>query len=458
MLPVIKDKIAYYIPQGFIDGNNAPLIMDPLGLEQAASRGIERIVVSLERVVAFNNRGIAYFAQMFQTMRDRYGLQSAMYGYSPKLYEQINHFFGAKPPIDLYENARVMALFLGRMDVKTRILLFASEALAAGVMTVRLKELGYQACESVRHRSEFITRSESGGFDVLVDRTQLAQAAQPAGRYTRGNTVVYTAEANFDDYAARFDRRYHRASLAAGFSRFVFESSQLRLITPRGIDFLVMLAVEAAEYGATIVLAGLRENQIPAKLLEPLGDMGIETAPDFAQLMAAGDAKEEAAGAAMRKLKPPAKELIARVGVFLDATVHTLEALSGTLAARGEATVCSFKEESKEPIVSAVCGFYGQLAGLMVLAFPHGALKRACRFMVAQDEGIESLPQAAGDLTAIIMSRIVARLAEAKIELSTTQPRVFETIEALEGVLRDRRGVKVPIRFGEETFYFFLSR
>lgn len=458
MQPVIKDKIAYYQPQGFIDGNNAPLILDPLGLEQAVARGAERVVVSLERVVAFNNRGVAHFAQMFASVREKHGLRSALYGYSPKLFEQINHFFSNQPPVDLYENSRVMALFLGRLNTESRVLVFARDTMQAGLMTVRLKELGYAACEVVKYRGEFLQRIEAKQCDVSVDQTVLARSSGGEDRFVQGNTVVYTVNANFDEYAGAFDRRYHNGSLAVGFSRFVFEASALRLITPKGVDFLTTLAVEAAEWGAMIVLAGLKESQVPARLLESLGDAGVELAPDFAQLMAQREVIDTGAGAALRKFKPPTKELITKVGIFVDATVHTLEALCGVRAVRGAVAVAPFTAEAHKPLVCAACGFYGHYTGLMVLAFPHNTLRKACRFLLGDTIEEGQLPQAAADLTAIIMGRIVTVLDEAKTEIATTQPRTFATLPLLEETLRDRRGVMVHIGFGDETFYFFLSR
>ena len=456
MQPIIKDHIAYYVPQGFIDGNNAPLILDPIGLEQTAARGVERIAVSLERVVAFNNRGIAYFAQMFQSAQEKYGLKSALYGYSPKLYEQINRFFGDETPVDLFESGRVMALFLGRSERSTRVLLFAQNALQAGLMTVRIKELGYEKCEVAKQRGEFLTRSESGQYDVVVDRSRLAQSGLSPERTTRGNTVIYTVSTNLDEFVENFDGRYHQGSLSVGFSRFVFEASQLRVVTPKGIDFLTTLSVDAAEYGASIVLAGVKKSQIPQNLLDSLNDAGVETVPDFAELM---KGKEEAAGgAALRKFKPPAKELVSKVGIFADATVHTLEALSGIKAVRGAVAVAPFAADGRTPLVAAACGFYGDYTGLVVLAFPHGTLRKACRFLMGEDIPGDALPQAAADLSAIIMNRIVKVLHEQKAKIDTTQPRTFGDLASLEQMLHQRRGVMAHIAFEDETFYFFLSR
>lgn len=81
--------------------------------------------------------------------------------------------------------------------------------------------------------------------------------------HTRGNTVIYTMQEYIDTAITEsFDYRYHRNSLLVGFSLFIFDAAVVRSANTAGLHFFQKLAMESAEYGATICIAGLDRNRV----------------------------------------------------------------------------------------------------------------------------------------------------------------------------------------------------
>ena len=75
MKAVVKNGIAVFSPQGFLDGNSQNAFMSTEDIEAATNLKADMILVSLKKVVFFNRNGLDIFIKLFLKIRKKIILQ-----------------------------------------------------------------------------------------------------------------------------------------------------------------------------------------------------------------------------------------------------------------------------------------------------------------------------------------------------------------------------------------------
>ena len=71
MRPIIKNSIAVFHPQGFLDGNNAPFVIGISDRNFVLQKKCDAVLVSLKKVVFFNKNGITMLVDILRDIRDK---------------------------------------------------------------------------------------------------------------------------------------------------------------------------------------------------------------------------------------------------------------------------------------------------------------------------------------------------------------------------------------------------
>lgn len=462
MKPVVKNQVALFTPQGFIDGNNAPLVFEQNDVNYALRAGAKALVVSLEKAVMFNKNGYGFLEEAMETMVRKHGVETGFCDYAPRVYDQIMAFCGQSPKVNLYQSSKVMDLFLGTRKREGKVLVWNRNATLKNNLIVRLRAKGY-APEVVRTDEEYYEKLDKGGYDLVVDRTIVAMEGLTVAHHTKGNAVVYALSGYLDgSLAEHFDIGYHRNSLTVGFKLFVFESSEVKAINTHAVNFLSRLAVEGAEYGAIICIAGLDMTKISANFKESLTDMGVVFEESFDSVFKNESLMREAAsgGGGVRKTrKTLTKELIRHLPHFVDAAVGTVEAMTGIKAEKGKVAIEDFAVDLTEELLATSIGFYGDLDGMAILVFPARIAKKTCKLLLGEEEvKDDQVLDALSEFVNIIAGQAKNSLQKRNVSIQITLPRTFADLDAVQEVVEHRKGVQVNMRFDGEPFYLFLTR
>ncbi len=111
MRPVIKKNTAIFYPQGFLDGLNASIIIEPSDSGFVISKKPNAVFVSLKKIVFFNKKGLSILVDSLKIIQDKIHCAIGFCEYDDKKYKTILSMFDGDLEFSLFENLKVMSLF-----------------------------------------------------------------------------------------------------------------------------------------------------------------------------------------------------------------------------------------------------------------------------------------------------------------------------------------------------------
>ena len=299
MRPIIKNNIAVFHPQGFLDGNNAPFVIGISDRNFVLQKKCDAVLVSLKKVVFFNKNGITMLVDILRDIRGKTDAVVGFCDYDAKKYKTIFDMFKNDLDFSLFENMEVASLFAGpsKKCKDTKILVYSDDSDQKNQLAIELYERGYST--TIAKDKDFL-KSKRDSFQIVIENSYLGIYSSKIAAHIKGNVVVYTLQNYIDSsVSSAFDLNYHQNSLKVGFKLFVFDAARVSSMNVHGVNFLSKLSISAAEYGATICIAGLKSEKITNRFKNELEDSGILLYDSLYKFFEDNDIKNESGGAAV---------------------------------------------------------------------------------------------------------------------------------------------------------------
>lgn len=258
-----------------------------------------------------------------------------------------------------------------------------------------------------------------------------------------------------------FDIEYFRRNLLIGFKVFVFDMNRVKGINVHAVRFLNKLGVEAAEYGALLVIIGLNKKNIQPQLIEDLLDLGYLFFANEEEMFNSDEYKEamNSNEAIYKKSKKITKNFIKLLPYFVNSTISTVEMMTGVKAEKEPPKITEVTIDTSKNYVASSIGFYGDIDGMMILILTENLTKRISKILVGEEyKTKEELNDLVNEFANIILGTVKREIQKHDLKINVTLPKVFDEMKNLQNIVINRKGVEVKFYFEGEEFYFYLVR
>lgn len=464
MKAVVKNGIAVFYPQGFLDGNNTSSYLSIDVVENAANLNTDIILVSLKRVIFFNKNGLDTFIKLFYKIRKKNSAVVGFCDYDRKKYATIKNFYKEDISFSLFKTLDIAYLFSSSFKNQNKnILLFSSDKSQRTAMAIELHDNGHNPiiAQSLEEFNEKKAKKES--YDYIIDSTFLGQMGQKIGTRVTGNAIIYTVSSFLDaEINDRFNIEYHKNSLNVGFRLFIFDAYKVLSMNIHALNFFSKLSTSAAEYNATICFVGMKFDKTPKSFKETLEDSGILFYRHMDDILQNKELLKELGASSAANIKNKRtlnKKTIVELPNFVNAAAITLEMMTNSKAIKQSANVHNLIIEEKKDKVASSIGYYGDMDGMVILIFPLTIAKKACELLIGENtDDVELILDTLAELVNIVGGKIKTLLANEGIRVNITLPRTYNDIDSLLEVVDNRKGVQVELSFDKDKFLFFLTR
>lgn len=461
MKPIIKNKVAFFHPQGFIDGENAVDILTPLEEDQLAQIKPEGIFISLKKVIFFNKRGLSIIVEAMNRVKEKNGAIVGFCDYDIKKYDMILEMFKDDLAFSLFETLEIVLLYIGD-DLKNPkekdIIVYNEKSEQKNQLAMELYERGFTPVVA-KDGAEFLTKRKEADF--VIENSYLGSLDKTPTVFIKDNVIVYTLK-NFVDsnIAKTFDMTYHHNSLRVGFKVFLFDCTEVSSINVHGVEFITKLSVSAAEFGASLVVCGLNQRNITEKLTHDLEDAGIVIYGGMKDFFQDEEfLKEAQSSTSVAKTSSGiTKKLIESLPTIAEATLKTIETLSGYDVSRKSLNLQNLAPTNSEKAIGTSIGFYGELNGILVLVFEKEIAKKTCEILLEEDSNEGELLDALGEFVHIVGGKISQQLHKKGTKIDITMPRTFETLQDALSSQFSAKGAQLDMDIDGKPLSMFLTK
>ncbi|MEA3228302.1 MAG: chemotaxis protein CheX [Campylobacterota bacterium] len=464
MRATLKNGIAVFTPQGFLDGNSSDYFINLDDIETTKKLDVNLILVSLRKVIFFNRNGLDTFIKMFQKVSLENSATLGFCDCDDKKYDAITKFYKDNLTFSLFSTLEVASLFSSNYkDDGKNILLYSEDKSQRTAMAIELHDFGHNPIIA-QSKKEFLEKKEQTSlYDVIIEKTFLAQVGNQVSTRVSGNAIIYTVSSFLDSsLGSTFNIQYHKNSLNVGFRLFIFDTYKVVAVNIHAITFFSKLASFSAEYNATICFVGLTFDKIPEAFKEQLEDAGLlfyETMDDILKNKELLDQFCTTNATSMKNKKTITKKIITELPNFIQATVSTIEMMTNSKAIKEAANVNKISIDDKNEKLASSIGFYGDMEGVVILVFPTEIAKKACELLLGeQTDDVGMILDTLAELGNIVAGKIKMLLSSHDININITLPRTYSNIDSLLDVVGTKKGVQVDLAFDNDKFLFFLTR
>ena len=465
MRATLKNGIAVFHPQGFLDGSSVESMLTIDDIKATTSLKAELVLVSLKKVIFFNKNGLETFIRMLMKVRKSNQAKIGFCDYDSKKFNSIMNFFRDGLSFSLYNTIETASLFTSNFKNQSKnVLVYSEDKSQRSLMAIDLHNCGHNPI-IIQTKEAFDKKSKNNtAYDIIIENTHIGYVEDGTiSARVNGNAIIYNISSFLDaNLTNNFNIHHHVNSLKSGFRLFIFEAYQVVNMNVHAVNFFSKLASSAAEYNATICFVGLSTEKIPKKFYEILEDSGILF---FAQLNTLIDDKKLIAelGASTslntKYKRTLNKAMVTQLPNFIQATVDTIRMMTNSEAKKESAFIYTIKIQETENKIASSIGFYGDIDGMIILIFPKNIAKKACELLIGEETNDEELiMDSLGELVNIIGGKIKSLLADNNIDIKITLPRTYHEVSELLTVADNRKGVQVDLTFGDDYFSFFLTR
>ncbi len=468
MRAVIKNKIATFYPQGFIDANNVVNLIQEDEIAHIIKMGVDAVLISLEKVVFFNKKGIEAIIDILERIRKTLsGVVVGFCDYNERKYRTILKMVENEMTFSLFRDIEVAKLFIGNIDFKENnsILLYTDEQSQQSSMALILHERGYTPIIAKSLEDFQLRKSDKSKFLNSVNLTHLGSFSKKVAAIKRENVIVYKLNGFLDTtILEQFDLEYHNSCINIGFKLFLFDASDVLSMNAHAISFFMKLSHTAMESGANIFIAGFDIATISLKLKKDLEEAGILF---FASVNEFFENKNiikelESSGANSKKnAKKIDKELILQLSVVVDIVISSINMLTNVEIKKELVEIRNFQIDSKIRLTSAALGLFGDIEGVIFVAFPKTIALKACNILLGSTNSPsdEEILIATAELLNIIGNKLKAHFYDKNVRVITTAPIAFRNINEGISIISDKKGAQVNFSFdNKDKFYFFFTK
>ncbi len=468
MKPVIKNQTAFFNPQGFLDGNNAPFIIDSNDRRLIKHKNdIKAVLVSLKKVIFFNKNGLSIILDILHDIAKfkKNGIIIGFTDYDKNKFESMKKIFKKSANFNLFENQEVASLLIDEVkeeDKNKRVLVWNEDSEQKNILAVELIERGYSTTIA-KDKGDFIARKDN--FDIAIENSYLGLYNQKIVAKIKDNIIIYILKDFIDsEFSNMFDIGYHYNLLRVGFKLFVFDMSSVSSVNIHGINFLAKLATGGAEYDALFVVIGSNEHKMTQSFKETLEDAGILFYKDMETLLKDEETVKEAmknSPTVQKNSQGITKEIVKNLPIFINSTITTIEVMSNIKAEKKavNAKEMEIKDTDLNEYFAATLGIYGFFECKIILVFSKKLIEESCKILIDENEELTDalLLDTLGEFVNIIGGKTKAELAKKNIDINITLPRTYKDIKLLQEEQKGKKGIQIDFEFNKEPFYFYIS-
>lgn len=464
MKAVVKNGIAVFSPQGFLDGNSQNAFMSTEDIESATNLKADMILVSLKKVVFFNRNGLDIFIKLFLKIRKKNHITVGFCDYDSKKYDAIKRFFHDELNFSLFKTLDIAYLFSSSFKNQNKnILVYSSDKSQRSAIAIELHDGGHNPIIAQSEQEFNEKKEKKEAYDYIVDSTFLGQMGQKVATRVTGNAIIYTISSFLDvEISDKFNIEYHNNSLNVGFRLFIFDAYKVISMNVHALNFFSKLASSAAEYNASICFVGMKFDKTPEIFRETMEDAGILFYAQMDDILQNKELLKELGASSASNVKNKRalnKATVLELPKFIDATVITLEMMTNAKAVKEAVNVHNLIIEDKKGKIASSIGYYGDIDGMVILVFPQGIAKKACELLIGENtNNMELILDTLAELVNIVGGKIKTLLADELINVNITLPRTYQDVDSLLEVVENRKGVQVDLSFNDDKFLFFLTR
>ena len=464
MRAVVKNGVAVFTPQGFLDGNSATALLSIEDIHATTKLNADMVLVSLKKVVFFNRNGLDTFVKMFTKVKENNNVTVGFCDYDLKKYKAILNFYHDSVNFSLFGSQDIAHLFSASFKNKSlNVLLYNEDKSQRSAMAIELHDGGHNPVIA-QSEEEFISKKNAqNAYDVIIENTYLGQMGQNVSARVTGNAIIYTVTSFLDaEIGNMFNIAYHNNSLNVGFRLFIFDAYKVGSMNMHALNFFSRLASSGAEYNATICFVGMTFEKIPTTFKETMEDSGIMFFDQMENILGDKELLHDlgaSSAAAIQNKRVINKVIVTELASFIDATVATIEMMTNSTATKETAEIHPIKVADHKDKIASSIGFYGDMDGMIILIFPKDIAKKACQLLIGEaTDDLELILDTLAELVNIVGGKVKTLLSGHKINVNITLPRTYPDIESLLEIAQDRKGVQVDLAFDNDKFLFFLTR
>ena len=462
MRPVIKKSTAIFHPQGFLDGLNASVIIEPSDTSFTVSKKPKAVFVSLKKVIFFNKKGLSILLDNLKIIQDKIHCNIGFCEFDKKKYETILSMFDESLDFSLFENLKVMSLFFDESsDSEQKILVYNDNSDQKNQLAIELYEMGYKPYVAKDYADFKEKEDEYTKYGIVVRYSYIANAEHNVNVHIKHNTVFYNLNDFIDSTIAnKFDLVYHNNLLRVGFKLFVFDVTNVSSMNIHGVNFLAKLSTAGAEYGTTFCMVGVDDKKLSLPLKNDLEDAGILLYKTMEEFMGEEEIQKEAlsGGKVPQKSKKLTKNIISNINTFVDTTMHITQMLSQRKGHKKSVKVDKLVLDNDKDFYIAIFGVYKELNALFAMIFQKDLLVDTCKIFLNDNPKKEDFDDALAEFANIVASKIKSNFKLYKKDIEVTLPRVFKDKKDALEFFDDRKGVLITLDFDGKILELFLCR
>jgi len=464
MRAVLKNGVATFSPQGFLDGSTGNSLLSIDDINATIAQNANMVLVSLKKVIFFNRNGLDSFVKMFQKVRMANHTTVGFCDYDTKKYEAIVRFYKKDLVFSLFRTQEIAMLFSSSYKNQNKnILLYNDDKSQRAAMAIELHDNGHNPIIA-QTEDEFDEKAKAeNAYDVIITETFLGQMGQKVATRVTGNAIIYTVSSFLDaEIGNTFNIAYHNNSLNVGFRLFIFDTYKVISMNVHALNFFSKLSSAGAEYNATICFVGMSFDKTPQSFKETLEDAGIMFFKQMDDILQDKEMLKELGASSAANIKD--KRTINKVTVtelpnFIDATVGTIEMMTNSKAIKEAVQINKIAIDNGENMIASSIGFYGDMDGMVILVFPTGIAKKACELLIGEEtDDKELILDTLAELVNIVGGKVKTLLGDEHISVDITLPRTYPDITSLLEIVQEKKGVQVDLSFNNDKFLFFLTR
>ncbi|MCW8954494.1 MAG: chemotaxis protein CheX [Sulfurimonas sp.] len=464
MKAVVKNGVAVFSPQGFLDANSTSAFLNIEDVTAAENLKADMILVSLKKVIFFNRNGLDAFVKLFYKIRKKNHAIVGFCDYDDKKYHAIKKFYKGEINFSLFKTLDIAYLFsTGFKNQNKKILLYSSDKSQRTTMAIELHDGGHNPIVAQSQEEYESKKKNTDAYDYIIDSTFLGDTGDKVATRVTGNAIIYTVSGFLDaQINERFNLLYHQNSLNVGFRLFIFDAYKVISMNVHALNFFSKLSSSAAEYNATICFVGLSFEKTQIEFKEIMEDSGILFYEQMDDILKNKELLNELGASSAANIKNKRalnKQTVKELPSFIDAAIITIEMMTNSKAIKKSAEIHNLTIDIKKGKIASSIGYYGELDGMVILVFPVTIAKKACELLIGEStDDIELILDTLAELVNIVGGKIKTLLSEHNIKVDITLPRTYQDVDSLLEVVGDKKGVQVDLSFDDDEFLFFLTR